>query len=53
MDEDILKLGKGPLAVEVDLMAPLDENKSPKVHIPRAFIDSELHSKHTCCLVQR
>ena len=34
VDEDILELGTGPHAVEVDLMQPLDINKSPKVHIP-------------------
>eukprot|EP00656_Telonema_subtile_P041400 TRINITY_DN46560_c0_g1_i1.p1 TRINITY_DN46560_c0_g1~~TRINITY_DN46560_c0_g1_i1.p1 ORF type:complete len:185 (-),score=40.36 TRINITY_DN46560_c0_g1_i1:234-788(-) len=34
VDEDIHKLGVGPFAVEVDLMQPLDVNKSPKVHIP-------------------
>ena len=34
VDEDILKLGRGPFAVEVDIMQPLDETKSPKVHIP-------------------
>lgn len=34
VDEDILRLGKGPFAVEVDLMQPLDANKSPKVHDP-------------------
>jgi lactoylglutathione lyase len=34
VDEDILRLGKGPLAVEVDLMQPLDAAKSPKVHVP-------------------
>ena len=34
VDEDILKLGVGPLAVEVDLMQPLDPNKAPKVHVP-------------------
>jgi lactoylglutathione lyase len=34
VDEDILTLGSGPHAVEVDLMQPLDANKSPKVHIP-------------------
>ena len=34
VDEDILKLGKGPFAVEVDLMQPLDATKSPKVHVP-------------------
>ena len=34
VDEDILELGAGPLAVEVDLMQPLDPKKSPKVHEP-------------------
>eukprot|EP00961_Rhodomonas_salina_P003212 44572-Rhodomonas_salina.3 len=32
VDEDILKVGKGILGtVEVDIMAPLDKTKSPKV----------------------
>ncbi len=34
VDEDILRLGSGPHAVEIDLMAPLDPEKSPKVHVP-------------------
>lgn len=36
VDEDILVLGKedSPLAVEVDLMMPIDAEKSPKVHVP-------------------
>ena len=34
VDEDIHKLGRGPFAIEVDLMQPLDPTKSPKVHIP-------------------
>lgn len=34
VDEDICVLGNGAHAVEVDLMQPLDETKSPKVHIP-------------------
>ena len=35
MDEDVLTMGKGILGtVEVDLMTPLDPEKSPKVHIP-------------------
>lgn len=34
VDEDILQIGFGPTAVEIDIMQPLDENKSPKVHIP-------------------
>lgn len=34
VDEDILKLGKDPYAVEIDIMQPIDPEKSPKVHIP-------------------
>lgn len=34
VDEDILRLGQGPTAVEVDIMQPLDADKSPKVHKP-------------------
>ena len=34
VSEDILRLGSGPLAVEVDLMEPIDANRSPKVHVP-------------------
>lgn len=34
VDEDILTLGKGAHKVEIDLMQPLDPEKSPKVHIP-------------------
>ncbi|KAL9187940.1 hypothetical protein ACHAXT_006318 [Thalassiosira profunda] len=36
VDEDILLLGKegSPLGVEVDLMMPIDPEKSPKVHVP-------------------
>ncbi len=35
MDEDVLTVGKGILGtIEIDLMAPLDPEKSPKVHIP-------------------
>ena len=34
VDEDILTLGAGPLAVEVDLMQPLDPTRPPKVHLP-------------------
>ena len=36
VDEDILTLGKShsPYSVEVDLMMPLDADKSPKVHVP-------------------
>jgi lactoylglutathione lyase len=34
VDEDILKLGSGVHAVEIDLMQPLDPERSPKVHVP-------------------
>mmetsp|Transcript_23087 Transcript_23087/g.48275 ORF Transcript_23087/g.48275 Transcript_23087/m.48275 type:complete len:232 (-) Transcript_23087:337-1032(-) len=36
VNEDILRLGKegSPFCVEVDLMMPVDETKSPKVHVP-------------------
>ena len=32
VDEDICELGDGPLAVEVDLMQPLDAHRKPAVH---------------------
>lgn len=35
VDEDILRMGKGATAVEVDIMQPLDINKKPAVHEPR------------------
>lgn len=34
VEEDILKVGKAPFEVEVDLMCPIDPDKSPKVHKP-------------------
>lgn len=34
VDEDILQLGSGPHAVEIDLMQPLNPEVAPKVHIP-------------------
>jgi lactoylglutathione lyase len=34
VDEDILELGHGPHAVEIDLMQPIDPERSPKVHTP-------------------
>ncbi len=34
VDEDILSLGVGDLAIEVDLMQPLDAERRPKVHQP-------------------
>jgi lactoylglutathione lyase len=34
VDEDILELGHGPHAVEIDLMQPIDPERSPKVHSP-------------------
>lgn len=34
VDEDIVTLGHGAHAVELDLMTPIDPEKSPKVHEP-------------------
>jgi lactoylglutathione lyase len=34
VEEDIVKLGKSPFEVEIDLMRPIDAEKSPKVHVP-------------------
>ena len=34
VDEDILRMGVGPFAVEVDLMMPLDPEKKPRVDSP-------------------
>ena len=34
VDEGILSLGSGPTSVEVDIMQPLDPEKSPKVNSP-------------------
>ena len=34
VDEDICAIGAGPLAVEIDLMQPIDPEKSPRVHNP-------------------
>ena len=34
VDEDILRVGVEPFAVEVDLMEPIDANASPRVHTP-------------------
>jgi lactoylglutathione lyase len=34
VDEDILRIGEGPHAVEVDLMQPIDADKRPRVHEP-------------------
>jgi lactoylglutathione lyase len=34
VDEDIARAGRGPFAVEVDLMQPVDPERKPKVHDP-------------------
>ena len=34
VDEDVLRAGRGVWAVELDIMQPIDADKSPKVHIP-------------------
>lgn len=51
VDEDILELGTGPLAVEFDLMEPIDPERRPKVNEPALnhiglWID-DLHSAVT------
>jgi lactoylglutathione lyase len=35
VDEDILRIGEGPHAVEVDVMEPIDPAKKPRVDEPR------------------
>ncbi|EQA45976.1 glyoxalase-like domain protein [Leptospira broomii serovar Hurstbridge str. 5399] len=35
VNEDILRIGKGSYAVEVDIMEPVDPSKSPKVNDPK------------------
>lgn len=35
VDEDVLKIGDGPHAVEVDIMQPYDIEKRPRVHEPK------------------
>ncbi len=34
VDEDICQIGSGDLAIEMDLMQPIDPNKSPRVDVP-------------------
>ena len=34
VDEDILVVGAGAAKIEIDLMEPIDPDKSPKVHVP-------------------
>ncbi len=35
VDEDILQIGTGSRAVELDIMQPVDIEKSPRVHEPK------------------
>ena len=35
VDEDILAMGEGPHAVEIDLMQPIDPEGKPRVHEPK------------------
>ena len=35
VDEDILQIGSGVAAVEVDIMQPIDPDRAPRVHEPR------------------
>jgi lactoylglutathione lyase len=34
VDEDILQIGTGPSAVEIDIMEPINPDVAPKVHMP-------------------
>jgi lactoylglutathione lyase len=34
VDEEILRLGHGPHAIEIDLMQPIDANKKPRIDQP-------------------
>lgn len=34
VDEDLLRIGSGPTAVEIDLMQPLDESRRPRPDTP-------------------
>jgi lactoylglutathione lyase len=34
VDEDVLSMGTGAHAVEIDLMQPIDPERSPRVHVP-------------------
>jgi len=35
VDEDILRIGEGPHSVEIDIMQPVNAEKSPRVHDPK------------------
>jgi lactoylglutathione lyase len=35
VDEDVLQIGSGPHAVEIDLMQPVDPEKKPRVNDPK------------------
>jgi len=35
VDEDVLRIGEGPFAVEIDIMEPIDPEKKPRVDQPR------------------
>lgn len=49
VDEDILRIGKGAFAVEVDIMQPIDPDKKPKVHEPQLnHIGLWIDDLHSC-----
>ena len=35
VDEDVLRIGAGPIAIEIDIMQPVDIDKKPAVHEPK------------------
>ena len=57
VDEDILVMGRGLGIVEVDIMAPVDVTKSPKVGIGRTCLSLKertcvgLEYRHLWCAV--
>ena len=34
VDEDVLSVGRGGAKIEIDIMQPIDPERSPKVHVP-------------------
>lgn len=49
VNEDILSMGKGVNAVEVDIMEPIDIEKKPKVHVPQLnHIGLWIDDLHSC-----
>lgn len=50
VDEDILRLGSGPYAVEIDLMEPIDPNKVSRGRDWAGQGVTEVGAQHVGCL---